>query len=55
MSLGMMMMLPVVCPPCKLLLFVLVDGWHMISRAVVTSFGPDDDGIGIQLQLCPTQ
>jgi flagellar biosynthetic protein FliP len=40
MSLGMMMMPPVVVStPCKLLLFVLVDGWHMISRAVVTSFG----------------
>jgi len=40
MSLGMMMMPPViVSTPCKLLLFVLVDGWHMISRALVTSFG----------------
>ncbi|HMO13183.1 MAG TPA: flagellar type III secretion system pore protein FliP [Pirellulaceae bacterium] len=40
MSLGMMMMPPVVVStPCKLLLFVLVDGWHLISRAIVTSFG----------------
>ena len=40
MSLGMMMMPPVVVStPCKLLLFVLVDGWHMISRAIVSSFG----------------
>lgn len=40
MSLGMMMMPPVVVStPCKLLLFVLVDGWHMISKAIVTSFG----------------
>lgn len=40
MSLGMMMMPPVVVStPCKLLLFVLVDGWHMISKALVTSFG----------------
>jgi flagellar biosynthetic protein FliP len=40
MSLGMMMMPPVVVStPCKLLLFVLVDGWHLISRALVTSFG----------------
>lgn len=40
MSLGMMMMPPVVVStPCKLLLFVLVDGWQMISRALVTSFG----------------
>ncbi|HMP78763.1 MAG TPA: flagellar type III secretion system pore protein FliP [Pirellulaceae bacterium] len=40
MSLGMMMMPPVVVStPCKLLLFVLVDGWHLISRAIVSSFG----------------
>lgn len=40
MSLGMMMMPPViVSTPCKLLLFVLVDGWHLISRALVNSFG----------------
>ena len=40
MSLGMMMMPPViVSTPCKLLLFVLVDGWHLISRALVSSFG----------------
>ena len=40
MSLGMMMMPPViVSTPCKLLLFVLVDGWHLISQALVNSFG----------------
>ncbi len=40
MSLGMMMMPPVVVStPCKLLLFVLVDGWHLTSRALVSSFG----------------
>lgn len=39
MSLGMMMMPPVVvATPCKLLLFVLVDGWQLIARALVTSF-----------------
>ena len=39
MSLGMMMMPPViVSTPCKLLLFVLVDGWHLISKALVGSF-----------------
>ena len=39
MSLGMMMMPPViVSTPCKLLLFVLVDGWHLISSALATSF-----------------
>ena len=40
MSLGMMMMPPVVVStPCKLLLFVLVDGWHLICQALVASFG----------------
>ena len=39
MSLGMMMMPPVVISaPLKILLFVLVDGWQLICRAVTTSF-----------------
>jgi flagellar biosynthetic protein FliP len=39
MSLGMMMMPPVVVStPCKLLLFVLVDGWQLLTRALVSSF-----------------
>lgn len=39
MALGMMMMPPVVVStPCKLLLFILVDGWQLISRALVASF-----------------
>lgn len=39
MSLGMMMMPPViVSTPCKLLLFILVDGWALISKALVSSF-----------------
>ena len=39
MALGMMMMPPVVVStPCKLLLFVLVDGWQLIVRALVSSF-----------------
>lgn len=39
MSLGMMMMPPVVIStPFKILLFVLVDGWHVIARAVSLSF-----------------
>lgn len=39
MSLGMMMMPPnVVSLPFKLLLFVLVDGWHLIVRSLVESF-----------------
>ena len=40
MSLGMMMMPPVVIStPLKILLFVLVDGWEMIARAISVSFG----------------
>jgi flagellar biosynthetic protein FliP len=39
MALGMMMMPPVVVSlPFKLLLFVLVDGWHLVVRALVESF-----------------
>lgn len=39
MSLGMMMMPPVVVStPCKVLLFVMVDGWQLISKALVSSF-----------------
>jgi len=40
MSMGMMMLPPVVISmPFKLLLFVLVDGWHLIVRSLVQSFG----------------
>ena len=40
MSLGMMMMPPVmVSLPFKLLLFVLVDGWALIIKALVASYG----------------
>lgn len=39
MALGMMMMPPVVVStPCKLLLFVMVDGWQLIAKALVSSF-----------------
>ncbi|MFA5263315.1 MAG: flagellar type III secretion system pore protein FliP [Opitutaceae bacterium] len=39
MSLGMMMMPPsVVSLPFKLLLFVLVDGWHLVVKSIVESF-----------------
>jgi len=39
MALGMMMMPPVtVALPLKLLLFVLVDGWHLVVRSIVQSF-----------------
>jgi flagellar biosynthetic protein FliP len=40
MSMGMMMMPPMmVSLPLKILLFVLVDGWNLIVRSVVLSFG----------------
>ncbi|MHB9130832.1 MAG: flagellar type III secretion system pore protein FliP [Armatimonadota bacterium] len=39
MSMGMMMMPPVlVSLPCKIMLFVLVDGWHLITQSLVASF-----------------
>ncbi len=40
MSLGMMMLPPVmVSLPLKVMLFVLVDGWHLITKSIVLSFG----------------
>ena len=40
MSLGMMMMPPVmVSLPFKLLLFVLVDGWGLVIKSLVASYG----------------
>jgi flagellar biosynthesis protein FliP len=40
MSMGMMMMPPMtISLPLKLLLFVLVDGWELVVRSVVRSFG----------------
>jgi flagellar biosynthesis protein FliP len=40
-SMGMMMLPPVLISlPFKLLLFVLVDGWHLITRALMVSFVP---------------
>lgn len=39
MALGMMMMPPVIIStPCKILLFILVDGWSLIARALSVSF-----------------
>lgn len=40
MSMGMMMLPPsIISLPFKLLLFVMVDGWHLIMRSLVMSFG----------------
>jgi flagellar biosynthetic protein FliP len=39
MSMGMMMVPPaMISLPLKLLLFVLVDGWHLITRSLVMGF-----------------
>lgn len=39
MSMGMMMVPPVMISlPFKLLLFILVDGWHLIIRSLISSF-----------------
>jgi flagellar biosynthesis protein FliP len=41
MSMGMMMLPPVVISlPFKVLLFVLVDGWHLVVEGLVDSFRP---------------
>jgi flagellar biosynthetic protein FliP len=41
MAMGMMMLPPVVISlPFKLIFFVLVDGWYMLSGSLVRSFGP---------------
>jgi flagellar biosynthesis protein FliP len=40
MSMGMMMMPPMtISLPLKILLFVLVDGWNLLVKSIVTSFG----------------
>ena len=40
MSMGMMMLPPVMISlPCKILLFVLVDGWELVIGSIVKSFG----------------
>lgn len=39
MSMGMMMVPPVMISlPFKVLLFILVDGWHLLIRSLITSF-----------------
>ncbi|MBU2701999.1 flagellar biosynthetic protein FliP [Sporomusaceae bacterium BoRhaA] len=39
MSMGMMMVPPVmISMPFKILLFILVDGWHLIVQSLITSF-----------------
>jgi flagellar biosynthetic protein FliP len=41
MSMGMMMLPPVLISlPFKILLFVLVDGWHLLIEGLVNSFNP---------------
>jgi flagellar biosynthetic protein FliP len=39
MAMGMMMLPPaMVSLPFKILLFILVDGWHLVIGSIVTSF-----------------
>ena len=39
MSMGMMMMPPMtISLPLKILLFVLVDGWHLVVSSIIQSF-----------------
>ena len=39
MSLGMMMMPPmIVSTPCKLMLFIMIDGWHLVAQSLSQSF-----------------
>ena len=39
MSMGMMMLPPMMISlPFKILLFVLVDGWHMVVESLIVSF-----------------
>ncbi len=39
MSMGMMMMSPImVALPFKLMLFVLVDGWHLVIGSLIQTF-----------------
>ena len=40
MSMGMMMLPPIIISlPFKLIFFVLVDGWKLVSESLVQSFG----------------
>jgi flagellar biosynthetic protein FliQ len=50
MSMGMMMMSPVmVSLPFKLMLFVLVDGWHLGDRLTGTEFRPMTPGVVMEI------
>lgn len=41
MSMGMMMLPPVIVSlPFKIIFFVMVDGWHLLTGSLVQSFGP---------------
>ena len=39
MSMGMMMLPPVVSLPFKLIFFVLVDGWTLVAGSLIQSYG----------------
>ena len=49
MSMGMMMLPPVfISLPFKILLFILVDGWNLVTRSLVQSFHMHEPGQGRQ-------
>jgi len=46
MSMGMMMLPPVMISlPFKIVFFVLVDGWYLISGSLIQSFGPTSSAV----------
>ncbi len=49
MSMGMMMLPPVMISlPFKIIFFVLVDGWYLISGSLIQSFGPNPAAVAGQ-------
>jgi flagellar biosynthetic protein FliP len=47
MSMGMMMLPPVMISlPFKIIFFVLVDGWYLVSGSLIQSYGPTGTAIG---------
>jgi hypothetical protein len=51
-SMGMFMLPPVmISTPFKILLFVLVDGWHLVCQSLVTSFVAGEHVNPLDLQI----
>ena len=46
MSMGMMMLPPIMISlPFKIIFFVMVDGWYLVSGSLIQSFGPTGPAI----------